>query len=91
MSLIPLDWYYPLCALLMWGLAVILVPREKWKLLFWYGMIWGFLAGYIFAWLLGLALHLYEYKLLGPFKVLGANIWLNFAWIPTIMIYIYNL
>ncbi len=91
MSKIPIDWYYIVIAFLMWGLALFLIPKEKYKPLFWYGLIWGYLAGSIFAWIFGQWLHCYEYKLVEPFRPFYTNIWLNFAWIPTIMIYLFYL
>ena len=91
MSRIPIDWFYIGIAFLMWGLALFLIPKEKYKSLFWYGLIWGYLAGHIFAWIFGLWLHCYEYKLAEPFRPFYTNIWLNFAWIPTIMIYLFCL
>jgi hypothetical protein len=91
MGFIPPDGYYPLCALLFWGLASVLIPKGKWKPLFWYGLVWGFLAGYIFIWIFGFGFHLFEYKLGEPFKSFGVCVWLTFAWIPAIMIYLYEL
>jgi hypothetical protein len=75
----------------MWGLALILIPKEKYKSLFWYGLIWGCLVGHIFGWIFGLGLHCYEYQQGGPFMPFHTNFWLNFAWVPAIIIYLYYL
>ena len=91
MNRIPVGLYYLIIAFLMWGLALVLIPKEKFKPLFWYGLIWGYLAGHIFAWIFGVGLHCYEYKLIKPFRPFYANAWLNFAWIPAIMIYLFHL
>ena len=29
MSLVPINWYYPLCAVLMWVLALVLIPKKN--------------------------------------------------------------
>jgi hypothetical protein len=91
LSLIPVDWYYPLCALLFWILALALIPKEKMKPLFWYGLIWGFLAGCMFAWIFGIWLKLLDYNVAEPFKPFGVCIWLAFGWVPAIMIFLNHL
>ena len=91
MPIISIEFYYPLCAVFIFVLALVLVPKDQLKPLFWYGLVWGFLAGYIFAWIFGTGLKLFEYQFAEPFKVFGVCLWLSFAWIPAIMIYLYYL
>jgi len=91
MSLVPKEFYYPLCAVLLFGLALALVPKDKFKPLFWYGLVWGFFAGYFFVWIFGTWLKLFEYQFAEPFKVFGVCLWLAFAWIPAIMVYLHFL
>lgn len=91
MHLIPVELYYPLLAVFMWLFALVLIPKDKLKTLFWYGLVWGFLAGKLMGFVCGAWLNLYAYQLVEPFKFLGGSLWLSFAWIPAIMIYLYYL
>ena len=43
MSVIPLEYYAPVFSLFLLFLLVIFVPRERYKELFWFGLVWGFL------------------------------------------------
>ena len=91
MPIISKELYYPSCAMFLFVLALVLVPKDKFKTLFWHGLVWGFLASYLFAWIFGMELQLFEYQLAEPFKVFGVCLWLAFAWIPAIMIYLHYL
>jgi hypothetical protein len=88
---IPREVYYPLLALFMWVFALVLIPRDRFKPLLFYGLVWGFLAGFLFAWIFKAGLHLMEFKLVEPFSVFGVNLWISFAWIPAIMVFLYHL
>lgn len=43
MSVIPLEYYAPVFGLFLLLLLVVFVPRERYKELFWFGLVWGFL------------------------------------------------
>lgn len=91
MPVIPVEVYYPLCAVFFFILLLVLVPKNQFKTLFWHGLVWGFFAGYVFAWIFGTGLNLLEYRFAEPFKTFGVCIWLSLAWTPAIMIYLYYL
>ena len=91
MSWIPKDLYYPLLFGLMWIMALVLIPKDKYKTLLFYGLVWGLFCSYLFIWILASWLHLFEYLQAEPFKTLGINLWLGCAWIPAIMLFLFYL
>lgn len=91
MSWVPKEFYYPLFFGFMWIFILVLIPKDKLKGLFFYGLVWGFLAAYPFIWIFAEWLHLFEYFHAEPFKVFGVNLLLAGAWIPAIMLFLYYL
>ncbi|MGE5551217.1 MAG: hypothetical protein ACM3ZC_11930 [Bacteroidota bacterium] len=85
---IPLILYYPFLAFVLLAIALATIPRHGIKRLFLESLSWGFLLSFIFvASMTGLGFFRYRYA--GPFTALGSPIWLNLAWSPTIMAYLY--
>ncbi len=80
--------YYPAFALTMYLFLLTLVPRQKIKQLFWFGLIWG--SGVDLALiLLFRSLKLYAYVNAAPLDFYGSPILLNLAWTAAIILYIY--
>lgn len=91
MTVIPLEYYAPVFAIFLLFLLVIFVPRERYKELFWFGLTWGFLLNSIMVFLISEVFNLFYYERVMPFIMFGAPLWLTFAWIPTIMLYLHFL
>jgi hypothetical protein len=71
-------------------LLLAFVPRPTIKKWFWFGMLWG--SGMdIFLILLFKLSHFYFYLNTKPFDFYGVPIWLTFAWIPAIIMFIHFL
>lgn len=88
---IPVEYYYPIFSVFMFALAYLLIPREKFTNLFWYGLIWGFLFSIIYVLIFGNLFNLFRYQHTEPFTFLGSPLWLNFAWIFAVMLYLHYL
>ena len=91
MSMIPLEYYAPVFGLFLLLLLVIFVPRERYKELFWFGLVWGFLFSTAATFLISEVFHLFHYERVKPFILFGAPLWLTFAWIPAVMLYLHFL
>ena len=91
MSVIPLEYYAPVFGLFLLLLLVVFVPRERYKELFWFGLVWGFLFSTAVTFLFSEVFHLFHYEKVKPFILFGAPLWLTFAWIPAVMLYLYFL
>ena len=91
MSVIPLEYYAPVFSLFLLFLLVIFVPRERYKELFWFGLVWGFLFSTAVTFLISEVFHLFHYERVMPFILFGAPLWLTFAWIPAVMLYLHFL
>jgi hypothetical protein len=85
---IPLALYYPIFTLLILLLTIILVPKDQFKVLFWFGLLWGFLGSMVFVLITSDLLHLLAWRHILPFSFYGNSIWLNIAWILSIMLYL---
>ncbi len=88
---IPIEYYYPIFSFFMFSLAYLLIPREKFTNLFWFGLIWGFLFNIIFNLIFGSLFNLFRYQHTEAFSFLGSPLWINFAWIFAVMLYLYYL
>ena len=88
---IPVEYYYPIFSGFMFILAYLLIPREKFTNLFWFGLIWGFLFSIIYVLIFGNLFNLFRYQHVEPFTFYGSPLWINFAWIFAIMLYLYFL
>ncbi len=85
---IPLLAYYPALAFTLLGVAVLVVPRAAIKRLFPESLLFGVMLSFVFA-VLTRALGLMHYVHYGPFALLGSPVWLNLAWSPAIMMFLY--
>ncbi len=88
---IPVEYYYPILALLLLVLVIIFVPKEEFRKLFWLSFLWGYLGSKIFAIVIGELLHLYRWRHAEPFEFLGAPHWLVLGWGLAMMLYFYLL
>lgn len=85
---IPLTLYYPFLAFSLLAIALIGIPRLDIRRLFAESLILGFTLSFIFnVAMVGLGMFYYRYA--GAFSVLGSPIWLNFAWSPSIMVFLH--
>ncbi len=84
----PVELAYPLFSLFLFFLAVILIPRDKFKDLFWVSLLWGYMFSILSAFL-GKQLGLFEWEHIFPFEFLGSVQWLDFAWIFAVMLFLY--
>jgi hypothetical protein len=85
---IPVDIWYVVFAFIVLGLSFIFVPRKNYRSLFYEGMIFGTLFSWVIISLLT-ALKLFHYRIYGPFAFMNNPIWLNLAWAPAIIIFLY--
>jgi hypothetical protein len=85
---IPVEMLYPIFALFLFGLAIIFIPRDKFKDLFWVSLIWGYMFSILSAFL-GREFGLFEWRRIFPFEFLGSVQWLDFAWIFAVMLFLY--
>jgi len=88
---IPLELYTPVFAFFLLILLLTFVPKENFKKLFWFGLIWGYLGASVTAFFLSTVLNLFNYERIMPFIMFGSPLWLTFAWIPAIMLYLHFL
>lgn len=86
------DFYYIGFALLMGGLALIVIPRKTIRHLFGFSLVWGYLGSLFFIIVFGGGLFkLFYWRFSEPFTFFQSPFLLNLAWVPAIMIYIYFL
>ena len=85
---LPLLLYYPGLAFILLAIAVIAIPKAGIKRLFLESLLWGFILSFLVA-VLARALNIFHYVDYGPFALLGSPVWLNFAWSPSIMVFLY--
>ena len=85
---IPLVLYYPFLAFTLFGMAVAIIPQPDIKRLFLESLAWGLTLSFVAEAALTV-LGFFRYRYAGPFSALGSPIWLNFAWSPAIMVFLY--
>lgn len=85
---IPPEAWYPMFAFALFLIALAFIPRKHMRMLFLESLVWGFFASLVYL-ASGSALGLFHYRRAGPFAFLGSPIWLNLAWIPAILIFLY--
>lgn len=88
---IPIGVYYPVFTFLMLFLTIIFIPKHKFKALFWISFIWGFLFSIFFVFIFSGMLNLLKWQHTMPFAFYGSPVWLNVAWLLSIMLYLYFL
>ncbi len=86
-----IEFYPPVFALFLLVLLLAFVPKEKYKELFWFGLIWGYLGSTVLVFFFDTVLHLFHYERIIPSIMFGGPLWLTFAWIPAIMLYLHYL
>ncbi|MGE5598658.1 MAG: hypothetical protein ACM3XS_04700 [Bacteroidota bacterium] len=85
---LPLLMYYPALAIILLGIALAAIPRAEIKRLFIESLLWG--TGFSFIFTVAMrVLGIFRYEHLGPFQLLGSPIWLNLAWSPAILIFLF--
>jgi hypothetical protein len=72
-------------------LTIIFVPKDKFKSLFWLSFLWGFLVSIAFVLITSGLLNLLQWRHTMPFSFYGTPVWLNVAWLLSIMLYLYFL
>lgn len=87
----PLELYPPTFAFFLLVLLLTFVPKEKYKELFWFGLIWGYLGSTVLVFFFSTVFKLFHYERVMPTITFGGPLWLTFAWIPTIMLYLHYL
>ncbi len=85
---LPIELYYPAFSLFMMFLAIVFVPREKFKSFFWIGLLWGYVFS-ILASFLGNNLNLFRWEHIQPFGFLTSVQWLDLAWIFAVILFLY--
>lgn len=85
---IPLFLCYPALAFILLGIALIAIPRRGVRRLFPQSLLFGFVLSFVFV-VLTRALNLMHYVHYGPFVLLGSPVWLNLAWSPAILVFLY--
>ncbi len=88
---LPIKIYYPLFTFLMLFLTIIFVPKDKIKTLFWLSFIWGFLGSIFYVFIFSELFYLLKWQHAYPFSFYGTPVWLNVAWLLSIMLYLYFL
>lgn len=87
----PVRYYYPVFALLMFTLMLLLVPRKVIRRLLWFGMIWGAAVDLTLILIFSVWLKLYRYEQTFPFDFYGVPIWINLAWAAAVIMFLYFL
>lgn len=87
---LPFMAFYIIFAFVLLFVSLFLVPKKYFKLYFYDSLLWGFVISIIFT-STSSYLGLFKYQYLGPFSVLGSPLWLDLAWSPTVMIFLYFL
>ena len=80
--------YYPFIAFTLLVISVVVIPRKGLRRLFLESLFWGLVLSFCFDAAMG-ALNIYHYRHMGAFAVLRAPIWINLAWSPAIMVYLF--
>lgn len=91
MTLMPVEFYYPALAFVLWGLVLSLIPKADIKKLFWLSLVWGYLGTKIFIIFFSVLLNLFQWKHTMPFVFLGTPHWLALGWIFAMMLFLYFL
>lgn len=84
----PVELFYPIFSVFLFMLAIIFIPRDKFKNLFWVCLVWGYIFS-ILASFLGSNLNLFRWEHIFPFEFLASVQWLDFAWIFAVMLFLY--
>ena len=86
------TFIYPIFAGLVGVAAVILIPKEKFKKFFIYGILFGALADTVIVAIFSKWLNVFNYKNMGLFNILGLySIWTPMTWTFMFAIYLYLL
>ena len=78
---VPVEYYYPGFAVLMFILLIVFVPKEKFKSYFWLALIWRCLGSIFVGTIFGGILKLFRWEYAMPFLFYGHPIWINLAWL----------
>ncbi|HHW08997.1 MAG TPA: hypothetical protein GXX29_03360 [Firmicutes bacterium] len=87
---LPPDLWYPLFAAFMFLAMITLVPRDHIKRLFAYGILFGFIAGWLVT-VTGRALNLFQYQQMGPFTFIGSPVLVNMSWTAALVVFLHFL
>lgn len=88
MPWIPLEYHYPLFTMIIFGLVLAFVPKNKVPQLFWTSLVWGFFVSVLFVLIFGKLLRLFHYDKADPFTFYESPIWVNVAWLGAVMLYL---
>jgi MFS family permease len=90
--LINKSFYYLIIAAILGVAAIALIPKEKYKKLFIYGLLFGGLGDTIIVTLFSKIFPLYQYKNMGAFNILGLfSIGTPITWTFVFAIFLYLL
>lgn len=87
----PIHFYYPIFALLMLSLMLLLVPRHVVKKLLWISMVWGTGVDLLLILVFATWLKLYRYVHTVPFDFYGVPIWISLAWSVAVVLFLHFL
>lgn len=86
------PWIYLIFAGFIGVASIILIPKEKYKKFFIYGILFGALADTVIVAIFSKWLNIFNYKNMGPFNILGLySVWTPMAWTFMFAIYLYLL
>ena len=88
---VPVEYYYPGFAVLMFILLIVFVPKEKFKSYFWLALIWGCLGSIFVGTIFGDILKLFRWEYAMPFLFYGHPIWINLAWLLEFVFFLHYL
>ncbi len=88
---IPVEFYYPSLAFLLWALVLSFIPKTEIRRLFWISFLWGYLGSKIFVIIFSNFFNLFRWNHSIPFEFLGAPHWLVLGWTFALMLYFYFL
>lgn len=88
---VPIEYNYPILALLLFGIVLSFIPKEEVRRLFWISFLWGYLESKLSVFIFSKIFKCYQYRYAMPFEFLGAPHWLVLGWTFTLMIYFYFL
>lgn len=91
MANLPSELLYMIFAVILLGIAAVLVPRQDIKRLFPAAIIAGSMVAFIFVFLFGKPFGLFKYSNYGPYHIFGVPFWLLLAWHPAILVFLHFL
>ncbi len=85
------SWIYPIFALFLAAVALLLIPKAQYKKFFLYGLLFGGLGDAVIVTLFSKLLPILRYKHTGAFGVDDFSIWTPIGWALAFAIFLYLL